>query len=71
MDVSRIVERIAPEPEYGDSAIDELVAKGVDIHIERLSNGTYWLGIERDGCCQVVTFSTKRGALIIARTDEQ
>lgn len=71
MRVAAIIDRVEPEPEHGDSAIDELVATGVDIHIERMSDGTYWLGIEKDGKRQVVTFSTRREALIIAKTDEQ
>lgn len=69
MRVSSIIERVSPEPEHGPDAIDEIVATGVNVHLERMSDGAYWLSIERDGQRQTVTLATRRGALIVARTE--
>lgn len=33
--------------EAGREVIDEIVLNGVDIHIERMSHGSYWIGIRR------------------------
>lgn len=70
------VTRIEWEPENGDIAFDEIVAKNVDIHIERMDDGYYWMGIYpaasenvSDIKRQVVRFGTKRGAKIIAETE--
>ena len=37
--VADFIERVEWEPDNGSDAIDEIVAKGVDIHIERMSDG--------------------------------
>lgn len=64
------IERVEWEPENGDDAIDEIVATGVDIHIERMSDGLYWMAIYKSGRDdrQIVTFGTRR-AKINARTE--
>lgn len=74
MDVQPWIKRVEWEPEHDSCsqkrAIDELVAENVSIHIERLDTGLYWMGITGpDGERQVVTFGTRRGALIVARTE--
>jgi len=70
------VTRVEWEPENGDGAFDEIVASNVDIHIERMDDGCYWMGIYPAGSDavadvkrQVVRFGTRRGAKIIALTE--
>jgi hypothetical protein len=38
-------------PDEGEriGVIDEIVAKGVDVHIERMDRGDYWMSISKDG----------------------
>lgn len=68
--VADFIERVEWEPENGDDAIDEIVATGVDIHIERMNDGMYWMAIYKPGRKdrQIVTFWTKR-AKLTARTE--
>ena len=43
--------------------IDEIVAKGVDVHIERMDTDTLWLSLTRAGTNEEVL----RGTLIVPR----
>lgn len=68
------IRRLAPEPEHDrpgfKPAFDELVTGPVDgIHIERLDTGLYWMSITKGGVRQIVTFGTRRNALLVARTE--
>ena len=50
------------------TAVDEIITGAVDtVHLERMDNGCYWLGICKGNQRQVVVFST-RGKLY-ARTE--
>lgn len=42
---------------------DDLFAKGVDIHIERMNSGHYWMRIEKDGQSQRIEMWAKGGRL--------
>lgn len=46
-----------------DGTLDEVVASGVDLHIEQLSANQWWMGITKDGKRQVVVFSTDRATI--------
>ena len=68
------VTRIEPEPEHDKNglnpAVDEIVTGPVDgIHLERLDDHIYWLGIYKGEERQVITFAPFKGrAKIVART---
>jgi hypothetical protein len=38
---------------------DELLAEGVDVHIERMGDGSYWIALRKDGQDQRVQFWTR------------
>jgi hypothetical protein len=63
------------EPEHDNSrsmrAFDDLVANGpIDkVCIERMDDGTFWMAIYKGEDSQRFCFHTKRGALVIARTE--
>lgn len=83
MDKHPWIDRVEWEPEYDkpgqQRAFDEIVASNVDIHIERMSDGCYWMGIYPAGSMkkvgisdrQVVTFYTRRGALVVGTTEAE
>lgn len=49
------IRRIEWEPEHGEGAFSEMVTGPVDmVHIERMDDGCYWMGIYKDGKRQVV-----------------
>lgn len=61
-----------PEHDKGDCmpAFDEMVTGPVDsVHIERMSDGTYWMALYKGDVRQVVTFHTAREAKVYARTE--
>lgn len=64
------VTRIEEEPQHsagGWTGIDELVTGPVDsVHIERMDNGCYWIGINKGAERQVVFLRSSRK--ITART---
>lgn len=72
-----IVERVEWEPENDEPrkmrAFDEIVTGPVDsIHIERMDDGLYWMGIYKGDERQVVVIGAKNlRAKVIARTEEQ
>lgn len=43
-----------------DGILDEIVASGVDLHIERLSGNQWWVGIIKNGKRQRVVFHTDK-----------
>jgi hypothetical protein len=46
---------------------DEIVTGPVDsIHIEQLSDTSYWMAIEKDGARLIVTFSARNGRAHVA-----
>ena len=69
--VADFIERVEWEPDNGSDAIDEIVAKGVDIHIERMSDGMYWMAISKPGRedRQIVRFGAR--GKIIALTEHE
>ena len=44
-----IIDRVGCERDGELSVIDEIVATGVDIHIERMNDGLYWMSITKGG----------------------
>lgn len=50
-------------------SFDEIVATGVDVHIEQLDDDLYWMSMERDGQRQVVVFESVKRGLIRAGTE--
>lgn len=51
-----------------DGTLDEVVASGVDFHLEQLSDGVWWIGLELpDGKRSTVVLSTARGAKVSGR----
>lgn len=51
-----------------DGSLDEVVAgdpngRGVYVHLEKLSDSQYWIGIHHKGYRQVVTIGVKDGQL--------
>ena len=68
------VTRVEWEPENNTpdtkACFDELVTGKVDcVHIERMSDGTYWMAIYKGKDRQIVTFGTAREAKIFGRTE--
>jgi hypothetical protein len=68
------ITRVEWEPEHDEPnamlAFDEIVTGPVDmVHIERMSDGTYWMGIYKGDVRQVVVFHTRREAKLYARTE--
>ena len=52
-------------------AFDEIVTGPVDsVHIEQLTDGSYWMAIEKDGKRQIIYFS-QFGRRIVARTEAE
>jgi hypothetical protein len=74
-DHAKFVKRIEREPENDSPnlmmAIDEIVTGPVDmVHVERMDDGTYWMGLYKGKHRQVVTFHSKNcRAKIFARTE--
>lgn len=52
-----------------DGTLDEIVAKGVTVHIEQMSDTEWWMGIYKGKKRQRVVFFTDR-AHIAAMTEE-
>jgi len=48
----------------GDGSLDEVVASGAFVHLEQMSEKSWWLGIEKDGYRQVVWFGIEKGKLV-------
>ena len=46
-----------------DGTLDEVVAFGAYVHLEQMSAGDWWLGIESGGHLIHVNLGTKRGAI--------
>lgn len=46
-----------------DGSLDEIRADGCDVHLEQMDEDRWWLAIEKDGCRQVVWFTTKEGGV--------
>ena len=70
------IERVKFETEHDEPgqkrAIDEIVTGPVDqVHVERMSDGTYWVGIYKGDQRQVVVFHTNREAKLFARTEAE
>lgn len=68
------VERVEWEPEHDKGGqkpcFDEMVTGPVDyVHIERMSDGTYWMAIGKGDARQIVVFHTAREAKVFARTE--
>lgn len=54
-----------------DGEVDEIFAEGVNIHIEQMDDGVWWIGIGHpDGTVDHLNLYTARGAKIIAKFDE-
>jgi hypothetical protein len=76
MDINhQIVNRVEWEPEHDKPglmrAIDEIVSGPIDsFHIERMSDGLYWMALNKGDVRQVIVISavSSRGK-IIARTE--
>ena len=73
MDVHPWIDRVEFEPhndtKNGMLAINEIVTGPVDqVHIERMTDGSYWVGIYKGDVRQVVVFHTS-GAKLFARTE--
>ena len=60
---------MASEARYdGEGNLDEVVASGVDFHLEQLDDGVWWIGLEqKDGTVDHITLSTARGAKVTGR----
>ena len=54
-----------PEPNGRGKLVgfDEIVGEGVNLHIERMGDGHYWMRIEKDGQRQRVEMWAKGGRL--------
>jgi hypothetical protein len=69
------VTRVEPEPEHDKPnllpAIDELVTGPLDsFHIERMTDDTYWMALNKGDIRQVIVISSVSGrAKIVARTE--
>lgn len=57
-------------PNLCDETIDEIVARDVDVHIEQMSDGCFWIGISRGDLWWSGTLSTRRGAAIDFREQD-
>jgi hypothetical protein len=45
--------------------LDEFIAKGCDVHVERMNNGHWWMGVDMpDGSLWHLNFSTRRNTEI-------
>ena len=55
---------------YAGEAIDEIVAKNADVHIERLSDSGIWIGIKTATEYLHVRLWTKRQRIEIGATKE-
>lgn len=47
-----------------DGSLDEIVASGVTVHLEQMSEKSWWLGIDKGGYRQVVWFGIEKGKLV-------
>jgi len=69
------IDRIEWEPDNDKPgqkrAFDEIVASNVDVHIERMDDGMYWMAISKGSERQFVIFSTARNAKIYGRTEAE
>lgn len=52
-----------------DGSLDEIVAHGCDVHLEQMTDGQWWLGIERGGYRQVVTLLSMRRIKAVSEMD--
>lgn len=48
---------------HDDGTLDEIIAKGVDIHLEQMSPTHWWMGIEKDGKRQRLVLFTERAGI--------
>lgn len=54
-----------------NTGIDEVIARAADIHVERMNDGSWWIGLtEADGRVHHLTLSTVRNARITANLEE-
>lgn len=76
-DIHPFVTSINPEPEHNKPgfmmAIDELMTGPLDgFHIERMTDETYWMALQKGDQRQVVVISSANGrAKIVARTEAE
>ena len=68
-----IVTRVKWEPENDKAglmrAVDEIVTGPLtSLHLERMSDGSYWIGLCNGEAHQVIFISSLRDAKIVART---
>lgn len=54
-----------------DPEVDEIVARGVDVHLERLSDSSVWVGITTAAGRVSVRLWTKRQKIEISATEEE
>jgi hypothetical protein len=77
IEVHDFITRIEPEPENDKpgwmQAFDEIVTGPLDsIHIERMSDDTYWMVLCKGECSQRITFASASGrAKIVGRTEAE
>lgn len=47
-----------------DGSLDEVVASDAFVHLEQMSDKSWWLGVQKDGYRQVVWFGIEKGKLV-------
>jgi hypothetical protein len=71
--------RKAPPPErsagieirnHASGKLDEIVARGADVHLEQMDSGFWWLGLEVEGRRFHVNFVSAKGIRVTVNEEE-
>ena len=46
-----------------DGSLDEIVARDVAIHLEQMSDGHWWMSIEKHGCLYHLNLTARRAKI--------